>query len=57
MYFNNAFPAEYGITADADLANKPELLLDPERKARLSEADYTELAAEAVARRLNLRKK
>jgi threonine synthase len=57
MYFNNAFPAEYGIAADADLANKPELLLDPERKKRVSEAEYTELAAEAVARRLNLRKK
>jgi len=57
MYFNNAFPAEYGITADSSLANKPELLLDPEQKTRLSEAEYTEVAAETVARRLNLRKK
>ena len=56
MYFSNAFPAEYGITADAGLANRPELLLDPEQKERLGEA-YTAVAAEAVARRLGLRKK
>ena len=57
MYFNNAFPAEYGITVEPHLTNKPELLLDPEQKTRLSEASYVETAAEAVARRLNLRKK
>ena len=57
MYFNNSFPAEYGITADFALANKPELLLDPEEKERLSEAEYVRAGAEAVARRLNLRKK
>jgi threonine synthase len=57
MYFNNSFPAEYGIKVDSCLANKPELLLDPEQKTRLGEAQYTEAGAEAVARRLNLRKK
>jgi threonine synthase len=57
MYFSDSFPAEYGITADSGLANKPELLFDPERKKRLGEAEYTEAAAEAVARRLGLRKK
>jgi len=57
MYFNNAFPAEYGITPDSRLVNKPELLLDPAEKKRLSGAAYIEAAADAVARRLNLRKK
>ncbi|MDR2694971.1 MAG: threonine synthase [Deltaproteobacteria bacterium] len=57
MYFNDSFPAEYGVRADSGLANAPELLLDPERKKRLGEAEYTATAAEAVARRLNLRKK
>ncbi|MDR0239923.1 MAG: threonine synthase [Deltaproteobacteria bacterium] len=57
MYFNNAFPAEYGITPDYSLMNTPELLLDVEQKKRLSEAEYTEAGAEAVARRLNLQKK
>jgi threonine synthase len=57
MYFNDSFPAEYGVTADSGLTNKPELLLDPEQKKRLGEAEYTAAAAEAVARRLNLRKK
>jgi threonine synthase len=57
MYFNNSFPAEYGITPDSGLANRPELLLDPEQKTRLGEAEYTKAAAEAVARRLGLRKK
>ena len=55
MYFNNAFPADYGITPDSGLANKPELLLNPEQKERLSEAEFIQTGAEAVARRLNLR--
>jgi threonine synthase len=57
MYFNGSFPEEYGITPDAGLTNKPELLLDPDRKKRLNETEYIEAAAEAVARRLNLRRK
>ncbi|MDR0466488.1 MAG: threonine synthase, partial [Deltaproteobacteria bacterium] len=57
MYFTDSFPAEYGITPDSGLMNKPELLLDPERKTRLGEAEYIEAAAEAAARRLNLQKK
>ena len=27
MYFNDAFPPEYGVTPDKSLANRPELLL------------------------------
>jgi len=57
MYFNNSFPEEYGITPDPGLTNAPELLLDPEQKKRLGEAEYVEAAAEAVARRLKLQKK
>ena len=57
MYFNNTFPEEYGITPDAGLTNSPELLLDPEQKKSLSEAEYINAAVDAVARRLKLRKK
>lgn len=57
MYFTNSFPAEYGVVPDPALANAPELLLDPARKAALSEAEYTRAAAEAIAERLDLRKK
>jgi len=54
MYFDDSFPAEYGITAAPALMNTPELLIDPEWKTRLSEAEYIAAGAEAVARRLNL---
>jgi threonine synthase len=57
MYFNNAFPPEYGITPDPALANKPELLLSPERKEALREEEYVDEAARAIVERLGLRKK
>jgi threonine synthase len=57
MYFNNAFPQEYGITPDPALANKPELLLAPERREALSEEEYVGEAAKAIVERLGLRKK
>ncbi len=57
MYFSNTFPAEYEVTPDPALSNKPELLLDPGRKSALSEADYTRAAAKAMVARLGLKKK
>lgn len=55
MYFNNAFPPEYGITPKEALRNSPELLIDPARKEALSSAEYTREAATAAAEKLGLR--
>ncbi len=57
MYFNNAFPPEYGVTPRAELQNSPELLIDPARKEALSATEYTMEAAAAAASRLGLRPK
>lgn len=57
MYFSNTFPPEYGVTPDASLANKPELLLDPACKDRLDEQGYTRAAAQAIVQRLGLASK
>ena len=54
MYFENTFPAAYGITPDAALANRPALVIGSEEKARLSAGDFTRAAAKAVADRLEL---
>ena len=54
MYFTDAFPAEYGISPDASLANKPALVIGADEKARLSVEDFTKAAAKAVADRLDL---
>lgn len=54
MYFSDSFPAEYGIKPDKQLANSPELLIDPARKDQLSEQEYTEAAARAIVDRLGL---
>jgi threonine synthase len=57
MYFDNAFPPEYGVTPKPELANHPQLLLNPADKERLSPEDYTRLAAAKVVERLGLKKK
>jgi threonine synthase len=57
MYFNNSFPAEFGVSPDAALSNKPELIIKPEVKDRLTEADYVVEAAQNVVARLGLAKK
>lgn len=57
MYFSDAFPPEYGVTPDVSLANRPELLLEPAARRDADDAAYTKLAAEAVVRRLGLKKK
>lgn len=54
MYFSNTFPPEYGVQPDAQLANKPELLLDPACKDSLDEQGYTQAAAQAIVQRLGL---
>jgi threonine synthase len=54
MYFNDAFPEEYGITPDPALVNQPELLIQPQDKAALSPEEFTARAAMEVVRRLGL---
>lgn len=57
MYFTNTFPAEYGVTPDASLANMPELLLPEDARAGKEVAEFAREGAEAVVRRLGLAKK
>ncbi len=57
MYFENSFPSEYGITPKKELANMPELLISTEAKTNLSEDEFTQAAADAIASKLNLSKK
>lgn len=54
MYFTDTFPPEYGVTPDAGLANRPALVIGEAEKERLSPADFTRAAAQAVADRLAL---
>ncbi|WFS61351.1 threonine synthase [Pseudodesulfovibrio thermohalotolerans] len=57
MYFDNSFPPEFGVTPDMTLANKPELVITPEEKDALSEADFTRRTADKVVAKLGLEKK
>ncbi|WP_022661631.1 pyridoxal-phosphate dependent enzyme [Paucidesulfovibrio longus] len=57
MYFQNAFPAAFGVQPDAAMANKPELIIDPEKHDSLPPQEYAVAAAENVVRRLGLEKK
>ncbi len=57
MYFENSFPSEYGISPKKELANMPELLISTEVKEKLSEDDFTQAAANAIAEKLQLTKK
>jgi len=54
MYFNNAFPPEFGVTPDLTLINKPELLMSPIERAGLSEQDFILGTAAKMVHRLNL---
>ncbi len=54
MYFTNSFPPEFGVTPRPELANAPELVIDPAEKAALSPEAYTLKAAENVVKRLGL---
>ena len=57
MYFNDAFPPAYGVTPDPSLANRPELLLPESARQGRDADDFARMGAEAVVRRLGLRKK
>ncbi len=57
MYFENNFPADYGVTAQKELVNNPELLLDPAQKQGLDAKEYTEKVAEIIVKKLGLAKK
>lgn len=57
MYFNDAFPVEYGVKADPALVNAPQALLKPEEKDALDSAAYTARVAEVIVQKLGLRKK
>ena len=57
MYFNDAFPPEYGVTPDKSLANRPELLLPESARQGRDVAEFARLGAEAVVERLGLKRK
>lgn len=57
MYFQNCFPDSFGVTPDATMANKPELVIGPEKREELAPQEYAVAAAENVVRRLGLEKK
>lgn len=55
MYFQNAFPPEYGITPDPERTNTPLRVIDAGEKERLSEAEYTKACATSIVDRLGLK--
>ncbi len=55
MYFENAFPPEYGVKPDLNLANKPELLLSVSEREGKSVEEFAAEGARAVVERLNLK--
>ncbi|MDD4951666.1 MAG: pyridoxal-phosphate dependent enzyme, partial [Desulfovibrionaceae bacterium] len=57
MYFQDSFPAEYGVRARPEFVNRPELIIEPKDKDRLSAEDYVAKAAENVVQRLGLKRK
>lgn len=57
MYFNDAFPPEFGVTPNPALINKPELLLTTEERAGLSEQAFVLETAAKMAHRLHLTEK
>lgn len=57
MYFNGAVPAEYGINPDPALANLPRTLLPKSARQGLSDDAYARLGAQAVAEKLELKKR
>lgn len=56
-YFNDSFEREYEVTPKKELANRPELLLENSRSDGISEKEFARLAADTVAKKLNLKKK
>ncbi len=56
LYFTNAFPNEYNIKPDMSLANRPESVLSEDDKKACSAEAFTQLAAEAIIQRLDLKR-
>lgn len=54
MYFEDRFPAGYGVKANPGLVNHPRLLLSAEERAAMPAGEFTRAAALAVARAAGL---
>ena len=54
MYFEDSFPAEYGVKARPELVNHPQLLISAEERAAMPAGEFTRAAALAVARAAGL---
>ena len=54
MYFEDSFPAEYGVKSRPELVNHPQLLLTAEERSAMPAEDFTRAAAEAVAKAAGL---
>ena len=54
MYFEDSFPAEYGVKARPELVNHPRLLLTAEERGAMKAEDFTKAAALAVAKAAEL---
>ncbi|MBQ7584711.1 MAG: threonine synthase [Desulfovibrionaceae bacterium] len=57
MYLENKFPPDYEVSPKLNLANHPELLLEPTVREGISVEEFAKLGAEAVVKRLNLKAK
>lgn len=56
FYFENTFPAEYGIKPDTSLQNMPQTIISYEQKEKLSKEEYTKAATQAVVDYMGLEK-
>lgn len=56
-YFSNTLDAAYGIKPDPARANRPELALPETARTEYDDAAYARLGAEAVAKKLGLRRR
>lgn len=57
MYFTGSFPPEYEVKPDPALANAPHSVINAAQKAGMSERDFVQAVAGAVASTLGLEKK
>ena len=55
MYMEDSFPPEFGVKARPELVNSPRLLNSPERRAELSETEFTAETARELARAAGLK--
>ena len=57
MYFEDSFPAAYGVKSDPRYVNRPRSIMTEAEKAQLSPEAYTAKAAEAIVESLRLARK